>query len=154
MKKAGDILSVLFNEKFDPRFLEKARTTAGLFNSWTLVTEEAGIASAASHSRISELERNILLIDAEHPGWVQILQTSQTRLLKAIQRRYPELEIHGIAFRLGRDSHFPLPDPPAVETGEPALPIHSDHSKPIVDEDYLLSKQRLEESIKKRNELK
>jgi hypothetical protein len=112
MRKAGDILSSLFNEKFDPVFLKKARTTAGLFSSWEDIIQEVsesrktrdkGFASSSAHSRIAELEHGILLIETDHPGWRQILQTKQSQLLSTVQRRYPELKIRGIAFRLSRD---------------------------------------------------
>jgi hypothetical protein len=170
MRKAGDILSSLFNEKFDPVFLHKAKTTAGLFSSWAAITDEAGIASAASHSRISELEHGILLIETDHPGWMQILQTKQSQLLSTVQRRYPELEIRGIAFRLSRDPRAFLaapeaPEKPAtdapepgpaeepeagepVTAGEPASLIKSDSA---AEEAYKSLKKQLEESIKRRN---
>jgi hypothetical protein len=165
MRKAGDILSSLFNEKFDPVFLRKAKTTAGLFSSWAAVTDEAGIASAASHSRVYELEHGILLIETDHPGWRQILQTKQSQLLSTVQRRCPELDIRGIAFRLSRDPQaFLAPDPapagpPAVgkpsasedppATGEPAP--SSLQSDPAAEEAYNSLKKQLEESIKRRN---
>jgi predicted nucleic acid-binding Zn ribbon protein len=112
MRKAGDIISALFKEQFGHEFIETARASAGLFSSWTrIVTEvwprnpDSEIPAAAVHSRIRELERGILLVEADHPGWVQILQTKQSDLLSAVQRRFPELEIRGIAFRLGPPSH-------------------------------------------------
>jgi hypothetical protein len=166
MRKAGDILSTLFNEKFDPVFLRRAKTTAGLFTSWEAITSEADIAAAASHSRISELERGILLIEAEHPGWSQLLQTKQGRLLDTVQRRYPELEIRGIAFRLSRDpqvfsavAEAPPPEMPAVEAPDPgpvapepaAASPQSPQTDPPEDEAYRVLKKKLEESIKRRN---
>jgi hypothetical protein len=170
IRKAGDILSSLFNERFDPVFLHKARTTAGLFTSWAAITDEAGIASAASHSGISELERGILLIETEHPGWRQILQTKQSQLLEMVQRRYPELEIRGIAFRLSREPRVfsAAPEAPAAETsgqnsaGPPDIgPSESSaavkpeavspQTNPAEEEAYNLLKKQLEASIKRRN---
>ena len=118
MKKAGDIVSALLSEKFGPEFMDTARATTGLFSSWANIIKEAwpqsgqnnsdnqgveDIPTAAVHSRIRELERGILLIEADHPGWIQILQTKQGKLLSAVQRRYPELNIRGISFRLSQD---------------------------------------------------
>ena len=118
MKKAGDIVAALFRDQFGPGFLETARSTADLFSSWTRVVagvwpRPAGadeenaewpddIPAAAVHSRIAELERGVLLVEADHPGWIQILQTKQVELLSAVQRRHPEQEIRAIAFRLSR----------------------------------------------------
>ena len=116
MKKAGDVISAIFRERFGPEFAETARSNAGLFSSWADIVAEAwqgkaGISQspgledvpAAAHSRIRELERGLLLIEADHPGWVQILQTKQKELLSAAGRRYPELGIRSIAFRLSKE---------------------------------------------------
>jgi len=116
MRKAGEIISELFRERFGDKFMETARSTAGLFSSWTQVVAEVwfrterkaendseDIPAAAVHSRIRELERGVLFVEADHPGWIQILQTKQTALLLAVQRRYPDLDIRAIAFRLSRE---------------------------------------------------
>ena len=116
MRKAGDIISALFKERFGPEFMETARSTAGLFSSWSQVVTEAwprtaggeqkedDIPAAAVHSRIQELERGVLFVEADHPGWIQILQTKQQELLSAVRRRYPELDIRAIAFRLSKST--------------------------------------------------
>jgi hypothetical protein len=124
MKKAGDIVTALFREKFGPEFMDTARLTTGLFSSWVQLVKEVwpqseqddsdnpgfeDVPAVAVHSRIRELERGILLVEADHPGWIQILQTKQSALLSAVQRRYQELNIRGIAFRLSREP-FSSPD--------------------------------------------
>jgi hypothetical protein len=109
MRKAGEILSAFFDERFGGGVLEKAGKYAKLFSSWSSIIEEVDknkrkrISAVADHSRIVELERYILLIEADHPGWIQILQTKQNELLTVTQKRFPELTIRGIAFKLGRN---------------------------------------------------
>ena len=130
MKKAGDIIAALFKEEFGPEFMESARAASGLFSSWAQIVKEVwtqpgqddsdnsgfeDIPAAAVHSRIKELERGTLLIEADHPGWIQILQTKQSRLLSVVRRRYKELDIRGISFRLSRE-----PFPSRDETAKPA----------------------------------
>ena len=172
MRKAGDILSSLFNEKFDPVFLKRARTTAGLFTSWEDITRKVsretgdkGFDSSSAHSRIAELEHGILLIEVEHPGWRQVLQTRQSQLLSTVQHRYPELTIRGIAFRLSRDPQVfsaaaEAPETPEAESFEPGPaeppvagePVAASPQRdPVEDEAYNALKKQLEESIKKRN---
>ena len=112
MKKAGDIITALFRDRFGPEFLETAKSNADLFSSWQKIVaaawprhnsgEQEDIPAAASHSGIAELEKGVLLVEADHPGWIQILQTRQSELLSAVQRRYPDLGIQAIAFRLSR----------------------------------------------------
>ncbi|MCL2374236.1 MAG: DUF721 domain-containing protein [Treponema sp.] len=116
MRKAGDIISEIFQEKFGMQLMENARSTAGLFSSWASVVTEAwsrtereialrskDTPAAAVHSRIRELERGLLLVEADHPGWIQLLKTKQADILSVVQRRYPELDIQAIAFRLSRE---------------------------------------------------
>ena len=116
MKKAGDIITALFRDRFGPEFLETARSNAGLFSSWKKIVAEVwprspgaehdDIPAAAVHSEIRELEKGVLLVETDHPGWTLQLKTKQSELLSAVQRRYPELGIQKIVFRLSRQ---PMP---------------------------------------------
>jgi len=177
MKKAGDIISVLFREKFGPEFMDTARATTGLFSSWAQIVKEAwpqsdqdnsdnpgfdDIPAAAVHSRIRELERGILLIETDHPGWIQILQTKQGALLLAVQRHYPELKIRGIAFRLNRepfsstDTEKPLAanedelSEPIEEKQEP-FPTDTGGVEAPEDKEFFTALKNLKKSIKERN---
>jgi predicted nucleic acid-binding Zn ribbon protein len=100
MRKAGDVLSAFFDEGT----LEKAKKFGELFSPalWAGLLESNGLAQGVPHSRIVELEKTVLLIEADHPGWIQLLQTKQKGLLQSIQRRFPELSLTGISFRLSR----------------------------------------------------
>jgi predicted nucleic acid-binding Zn ribbon protein len=89
--------------------IEEAEGYHQLFTSWMRITQKAlgpkkrNISGGlALHSRIAELENSVLLVEADHPGWIQILQTEQATLLKAVQKEYPQLSINGIAFKLAR----------------------------------------------------
>jgi hypothetical protein len=96
MKKVGDILSAFF----DADTLEKARGYGDLFSSWESLTAKCGIPQAAAHSRITGLEKSLLLAEADHPGWIQILQTKQKELIEEVQKRFPGFFITGIVLRL------------------------------------------------------
>jgi len=97
MKKAGEILSAIFDEQF----VKKAQTFENLFESWIEITAENDIASAAEHSRIKDLTKGVLLVEIDHPGWKQIIQTKQKKLLKEYQSRFPDMEITKISLVLG-----------------------------------------------------
>jgi hypothetical protein len=115
VKRAGEILSVLFDE----RFMEKAQGHSKLFDSWAELTAKNGIAAASAHSRIKNLDRGILLVETDHPGWKQILQTKQNKLLDDYRKRFPELEISGISLMLGKyepQSKEEEPQPVEIET--------------------------------------
>jgi len=117
MKTAGDIMSALFDE----RFMEKAQSYSKFFDSWKDITAKNGIAAAADHSRIKDLDRGILLIEMDHPGWKQILQTKQSKLLNDFRIRFPEMEISAISLILGKsdpntDKQTPTPSATAEAT--------------------------------------
>ena len=106
MKKAGDVISNMLKEMYGAQFVEAGRLTAGLFSSWAQIVAEAwpqeDAPAAGANSRIQELERGQLLVEADHPGWIQILRTKEKELLSIVQRRYPQLDIKDISFRLSR----------------------------------------------------
>ena len=108
MKTAGNILSALFDEGF----VKKAQGYSKFFDSWTDITAKNGIAAAAFHSRIKDLDRGIVLVEMDHPGWKQIIQTKQCKLLNDFRYRFPELEISGISLMLSRS---PTPGEPNAE---------------------------------------
>ena len=99
MKTAGELLSAFFDEQM----MNKAQGYSDLFSSWMSITEACGAAAAGAHSRILELERTILLVETDHPGWMQILQTKQRRLLAHIRKSFPALNIQGISFLYSRN---------------------------------------------------
>ena len=182
MKKAGDIVSALFREKFGSEFLDTARLTSGLFSSWVRIVKEVwpqsgqdnsdnpgfeDIPAVAVHSRVKELERGILLIEADHPGWIQIFQTKQGSLLSVVQRSYPELNIRGIAFRLSREPFFStdeekplsatkdeieeqIPEP-VQEKREPLLKESEGSDMPPENKELYAALKNLKKSIQERN---
>ena len=99
MKHVGDVLSVLFDE----RLIKKAQGYSKIIDSWTDIAEKNGIAAAADHSKIKELERGTLLIEADHPGWIQILQTKEQKILADFCHRFPSMNISSISLMLSRN---------------------------------------------------
>ncbi|MCL2196788.1 MAG: DUF721 domain-containing protein [Treponema sp.] len=99
MKSVGEILSDLYDE----RFIQKAQSYSKMYESWKDITEKNGIAAAVDYSRIKDLEKGILYIEMDHPGWKQILQTKQSKLLHDFRVRFPDLEITGLSLILGKN---------------------------------------------------
>jgi hypothetical protein len=149
---AGELLSALFDE----RLMKKAKGYSKLFDCWADITQKNGIAAAADHSRIKELYRGILLIETDHPGWKQIIQTKQSQLLNDFRRRFPDMDISGISLILGRnDPHRELSREPSAENSgpqpreEPEEPFKPGYEE-IKDEAFKESLRRLEQSITER----
>jgi hypothetical protein len=167
MKKAGDLLSSFF----DKELLKTAQGYSVLFSSWSdLINEQFGLKLGdriTGHSRIRELEKFILQIETDHPGWIQILQTRQNQLLAAVRRRFPSLNIRGLSFRLNRDGEIPgsetveteVPDrdpqnpvaPGPVVGKVPADVGSGDQYEKIRDPEFKNVLKRLEQSITQNN---
>jgi len=103
VKSARELLSAFFDEEK----LKRGGLYVDFFASWKFLVGD----QLAAHSHIAEIEKGVLIIEAEHPGWIQLLQLRQTTILEGISQRFPELGLRSIAFRLGS----PRPDPRATE---------------------------------------
>jgi hypothetical protein len=163
MERAGDLLSSFF----DKELLETTRGYSELFSFWKfLIKEQFGSKMGdrvADHSQIKDLEKHILLIETDHPGWIQTLQTKQDQLLEAVRRRFPSLGIRGLSFRLSRNGEAPGSETGTVEISggilqDPAKPYQTaeevpveaetgDSYKKISDPDLKETLKRLEQSI-------
>ena len=52
------------------------------------------------HSRVVDLKNGVLLVEADHPGWIQLLQMHKEYILNGLNRAAPQLTIRTLAFRL------------------------------------------------------
>jgi hypothetical protein len=127
VKKVGDFLAAII----DANLYSKAKVYSGFFSSWDQITRDCGIAAAGGHSRVRELERGILLVEADHPGWVQILQTRAPQILGAVRQRFPELDVRGISFVLSKPRGESLEE---VPSGAPSGEIPSGAQAPAEPE--------------------
>ena len=99
IKTAREVLSAFFDEEK----LRRGGRYVEFFASWKFLVGD----QLAAHSHIADIKNGVLLVEAEHPGWIQLLQLRQTAILDGIASRFPEFSLHSIAFRLG----LPRPAP-------------------------------------------
>jgi len=85
--KAGDLLKNLsiFTASKDPNGPEYG----GMFGSWEKIAGQ----KLAQYSRIVDIENQSLLIEADHPAIIQLLQVKYREILGKIRRMYPQLQI-------------------------------------------------------------
>jgi predicted nucleic acid-binding Zn ribbon protein len=100
-RKASEIIGTILS----PDVAAKAGSWSRFFGSW----ERAAGERLSAHSRPVDVRNGIVIVEADHPGWVQLLQLDQKRILDAIKRSFPELEITGIAFKTAKDRSVYLP---------------------------------------------
>lgn len=83
----------LIEKIFDKDTANRAGMYTTLFGSWASVVGDR----TASHTKIVELQGTVLLVEADHPSWVQIVQANSKKYLKALSKICPDLEIHAIS---------------------------------------------------------
>ncbi|HEY9054720.1 MAG TPA: DUF721 domain-containing protein [Rectinemataceae bacterium] len=93
IKSASDLVAAFF----DTETRAKGERIAGFWNSWSAL---AG-SRLAQHSRPVDVRHGILVVEAEHQGWIQLLMFQQEKILRSIGEKYPELGLKGMAFKLG-----------------------------------------------------
>ena len=54
----------------------------------------------AANTRVVDLKKGVLIIESDHPGWIQYLKFYQKFILKGLQMESPDLKIKSFAFRL------------------------------------------------------
>lgn len=54
----------------------------------------------ASHSRVIDLKNGILLVEADHPAWIQTLKIYQKYIITGLNRKISDVKISSLAFRL------------------------------------------------------
>lgn len=113
-------VSELLSAFFDHDMVAKGASYSGFGRAWKSI---AG-ARLGEHSRPADIKHGILIVEAEHQGWMQLLQLQQDRILGEIGRRFPELEIRGVAFKLSHGD-FARPEEekkPERRAPEPSAP--------------------------------
>ncbi len=86
MKKAGDLVRQIMDNISD------SEKYVGIFKKWSdLVGSEF-----AAHANIKDIEQGYIVVEVDHPGWMQKFQLMERKILKKVQKYYTELEIKGI----------------------------------------------------------
>ncbi|MCL1817555.1 MAG: DUF721 domain-containing protein [Spirochaetaceae bacterium] len=152
MDKAGDILK----EFFSTLNLEKGEKYAALFSSWRKIAGE----DIAAHSRVADLRKGTLIVELDHPGWMQMLRIQHDEILGKLSAKYPSLGIRSVQGRLVKQGRFSPPreaaqEAPRPESGEApprktASPAPAAGSPPELKEAFIRLKKALEERSRKK----
>lgn len=93
-KDVGSLLSAFFDEEK----LQRGGRYAEFFANWKYIVGDR----LAAHSRIADVDKGVLIVEAEHPGWIQLLQFRQHDILAGVSSRFPELALRSVVFRLAK----------------------------------------------------
>ena len=54
----------------------------------------------ASNTRVVDLKNGVLIIESDHPGWIQYLKFYQKFIIKGLAMESPDLKVKSLAFKL------------------------------------------------------
>jgi hypothetical protein len=102
---AADMITQIFSS-IDKKDIDNSSRLLGTWKSVVSKVHKYG-EKLSTHTELIELKNGILLIETDHPGWIQILQLYSKFILTGLERAVPELKISSLAFRL-KGSDFSL----------------------------------------------
>ncbi len=86
MERLGEILRRWLAET------PEAQGATDLFQGWQDIVG----AELAAHTRPVEVEKGKLIVEVDHPGWVQLLNTGEPAIIKRLNRSHGSLSIERI----------------------------------------------------------
>lgn len=95
MRKADDLLGQFLDAIGQP----EGAAYVGLFRGWRRIVGDR----IADHAEPVDLRGSALVVEADHPGWVQMIMISQARILRQVQKQFPELSINALHIRVAGD---------------------------------------------------
>ena len=109
MDKVGDIYKEFFSH-----LLKEKENEVSIFSSWQRIAGD----DIASHSRVADIRRGALIVEVDHPGWMQMLQIKSSEILQRLSAKYPNLGIRMLQGKLVKQGQFS----PAEREAEPPQP--------------------------------
>ena len=93
MYRAGELLKeVLARAHVDP---EAPQTR--IYQTWDQILG----ADLAGRARLRDIDRGRLLVEVDHPAWVQLIQMRQRTILRRVQRQFPVLGVKRLHLVVG-----------------------------------------------------
>ncbi len=103
-------INELIHKTFSSISVGDAKRAQNIFSAWEQVLSKIKSVNQdanpnegqnlVDHTRIIDLKNGILLVEADHPGWISLLQFHKKFILNGMRMRIPDLEISTLAFRL------------------------------------------------------
>jgi predicted nucleic acid-binding Zn ribbon protein len=113
VKRAADVLRELLKQ----RGWEAADPYLPLFRCWPQIAGP----QLGARSRLAEVEGGVLVVEVDHPGWLQMLQLRKSAILAAARAAAPGARIDELR---GRIPNRPEGGAGGVGRGEPAGGSH------------------------------
>ena len=58
------------------------------------------------HSRIIDIKDDVIILQVDHPGFIQLFENHKKYILRGIQMKIPQLKIRNITYRLDKKDNY------------------------------------------------
>ncbi len=99
VKRAADIVTSLFSTLDGNRMREANE----FFGNWRSLVGE----KLAAHSRVVDVDRGVVVVEVDHPGWSQQLSFIKKRVVSDLSRVFPALGIKSMVVRVRPENGAP-----------------------------------------------
>lgn len=143
-KKASDVISSLF-AGFDVNGMQQSNS---FVKSWKEIVGD----QIAAHSTVIDVDRGVVVIEVDHPGWSQQILFKKKHIIYGLSRSYPDLHIKNVIMRVVSNCKTPYVK---QDTQIGAGLTHIEDNTPDIsipenmNEDLKAVLERLKKSIKK-----
>ncbi len=130
-RPASEIVSSLFSSISSERLKEANE----FFGSWKALVGD----KIAAHSRVVDVDKGVVIVEVDHPGWNQQLSFIKKRVLSELGRKFPDLKIISMAVRVRPDG--------AMEYTRPSEAIGSGLRREISDKNEEIEDVQVQEGL-------
>lgn len=88
MEKIGEFLK----DFLDKNEIALNNNYSSFFKSWDKIAGEP----LSHYTKVKDISKNQLIIEVTHPGWLQMFQFKEKKILNSLEKNYPELKIKAV----------------------------------------------------------
>ncbi len=99
------ILSDVGRRKMEESFVILERWKSIITSIKSFVNPNCG-ESMYLHSRILDVKNGTIILQVDHPGYIQLFETHKKYILKGIQMKIPQIKVENISYRLDKKDDY------------------------------------------------
>lgn len=110
--KAADLVSAFFRSVG----IKDEKGYSAFFSRWDSIVGT----DLAAHSRVVDVRNGSIIVQFDHPGWMQVFHASNQKILTRINEAFPKIGAKAIHMRLVESLSDTMPSEPRLEPKKPA----------------------------------
>jgi len=119
---SSDVIKLSIESIFKNVSSSKMQNANKIFNAWksTLLSIKNNVnpdcgQNMLDHSNILDIQNKTMIIEVDHPGWMQMFETYKKYILRGMEMKIPEVNIKSISYKLKRLEYYELKTEKKIE---------------------------------------